>query len=190
MDSYWIAISDCLPDRTLRCSLLLPGEVFDITVFCGINQYHALRTEGSCGASHLSSAHIRATDFEVMCAPESSSTDRKADFERNTREHSLHALTYAASIHLAYEADKNHERITSNSYACLQTTREDFRRLGEQQLDPDSDIVTVVIDAVTDKRHFHFVKPNAQTENKHYAKVSQQPPPPAPILVAICRSDR
>ena len=58
----------------------------------------------------LDHAHIRATDFEMMCAPEEKSTDRKADFERNTREHFLHALTYAASLHLAYEQEKNHER--------------------------------------------------------------------------------
>ena len=133
-------------------------------MFAGINQYHTVRTEGACGASSLSSGHIRATDFEMMCAPEPSCKDRKAEFERLTRENSLHCLTYAASIHLAYEPEENHERITANSFLCMQAMREDIRRLEQQELDPDADIVTLIFDAVTDKRHFHLVKSNANAE--------------------------
>ena len=52
--------------------------------------------------------------------------------------------------------------------------------MDEQQLDPESDIVTVIIDAVTDKRHFHLVKPNANPEPlKHFEKVNRPPLLPA-----------
>ena len=136
------------------------GEVFDITCFTGINQYHILRTLGECDASSLSSAHIRAVDFELACAPdpELEAAQRKADFEKQTRDTAINSITYMASIHLAYAEEPNHERITPNSFACLQCTRENFSRLDNVALDPAADIVTVILDTVTDQRHLHFVK--------------------------------
>ena len=146
-----------------RC-LTLAGEAFDITCFTGINQYHCLRVEGECCASHLSSQHIRSVDFEVHC-----STDHQPNtkdlFEANTRKFYLECLTYMASIHLAYEEEKNHERIGPNSFACMQATRQDLESLGQQQLDPGADIVTLIFDVVTDKRHFHLVKPSGAADS-------------------------
>lgn len=135
--------------------------MFDITCFTGIAQFHTVRTEGQCSPSSLSSIHIRAVDFELSCAPSPEISEpalRKADFEKQTRDKSLTSLTYMASIDLAYAETLNHESITPNSFACLQCTRENFKRLDTVQLDPSADIITIIIDTVTDKKHLHFVK--------------------------------
>ena len=138
------------------------GEVFDITCFAGINQFHCLRVEGRCSAAHLSSQHMRSVDFECMCNidfdKEGKAVDRKAAFEAATREKYLTCITYQATVHLAWEADENHERITPNSFACMQSRREDYLRMETMPLDPQADIVTMIIDVVTDKLHFHLVK--------------------------------
>jgi hypothetical protein len=156
----------------------LPGEVFDITCFTGISQYPTVRTEGQCSPSSLSSIHIRAVDFELSCAPDPDISEpalRKADFEKQTRDKHLTSLTYMASIDLAYEDSPNHESITPNSFACLQCTRDNFKRLDTVEFDPSADIVTVIIDTVTDKRHLHFVKAgtsastSANFEKVHHA---------------------
>ena len=148
-----------LPALPAPCTTHVPGEVFDICCFTGINQYHCLRVEGECAAAHLSSQHMRSTDFEMMCnPPEDASVDHKEAFAAATRDKYLTAITYQASIHLAWEASKNHERITPNSFGCLQSTRGDLHRMQEMQLDPQAEIVTVIMDVVTDKLHFHFVK--------------------------------
>ena len=139
--------------------------MFDITCFTGINQYHCLQVEGVCGASHLSSQHLRSVDFEVECNGRAAgNVDPKEGFQAATREDYLKALTYLASIHLAWEQDENHERITPSSFSCVQTTRNDLLRMETVDLDPQADIVTVILDVVTDQRHFHFVKPKAEAE--------------------------
>ena len=69
-----------------------------------------------------------------------------------------------ASIHLAYEEEPNHERIGPNSFACMQATPQDLERLGQQQLDPGADVVTLIFDVVTDKRNFHLVKPSSAAD--------------------------
>ena len=48
----------------------IAGEQFDVTCFSGVSQYHCLRVQGECGPGHVSSCHLRATDFESMCQPE------------------------------------------------------------------------------------------------------------------------
>ena len=152
----------------------MPGEVFDITCFTGINQYHALRTEGLCNPAHLSSAHIRAVDFELMCAPpDQDATSRKEAFTRSTHSHFVEAITYLASINLAYENEPNHDSISASSFANLQCTREDLSRLGSTMVDPHADIVTLVIDAVTDKKHLHFVKASSTPSSTYRKQVAQ-----------------
>ena len=100
-----------------------------------------------------------------MCAPDEGSRDRKADFEKNTRENHLACLTYMASIDLVYQPEKNHDRITPNSFAWLQATRDNFKRLDDVDLDPAADIITLIVDTVTDRRHLHFVKPGSTEDN-------------------------
>ena len=77
-----------------------------------------------------------------------------------------------ASIDLAYAETINNENITPNSFACLQCTRENFKRLDTVDLDPSADIITIIIDTVTDKRHLHFVKPGTSASTSaHFKKV-------------------
>jgi hypothetical protein len=111
-----------------------------------------------------------------MCAPEDQELDqkaRKAEFERNTRKHALDCITYMASIHLAYEDEPNHERITPNSFATLQCTRENTLRMNRTNLDPQADIVTVILDTVTDKRSLHLVKAGAPHQQVAYEEKVQ-----------------
>jgi hypothetical protein len=144
--------------------------VFDITCFTGISQYHTIRTEGQCSPCSLSSIHIRAVDFELMCAPDPDchADKRKEDFEKQTRDKFQTALTYMASIDLAYENEQNHDSITPSSFSCLQATRENFKRVDTVELDPAADIVTIIIDTVTDKRHLHFVKAGTSASTDAY----------------------
>ena len=142
--------------------MFISGEVFDITCFTGVNQYHALRVHGQCAATHLSSQHIRSVDFEMMCSPDESSAkskSRKEAFTANTRDNYMASIVYMASIHLAWKPEPNHERITPRSFVQMQCSRDDFNRLNTTELDPHADIVTLIIDVVTDKRNLHFVKP-------------------------------
>lgn len=142
----------------------VPGEVFDITCFTGINQYHCLRAEGKCNAAQLSSQHIRSTDMESACngdEAEAEALARKEAFEAATRKRYLQSLTYMASIHLAWEKQGNDERVTPSSFCCMQSSRGDLRRMEAAELDPQASIVTVIMDVVTDQRHFHFVTEKA-----------------------------
>ena len=86
-----------------------------------------------------------------MCAPAEDVEPalRKAHFEKNTRDKYLNCIAYMASIDLAYENEPNHERITPNSFASLQATRDNFARLDTVELDPAADIITIIIDAIT-----------------------------------------
>ena len=147
--------------------------MFDITCFTGVNQWHVLRTLGQCDASSLSSSHIRSTDFELACSPDSDVIPglRKEAFEKNTRDMATEALTYMASIHLAYEPSPNHKRITPSSSACLQATRENLTSLESVTLDPSADIVTVILDTVTDQRNIHLVKNGSTTSDAMFEKV-------------------
>ena len=135
------------------------GEVFDVTCFAGVSQYHCLRTHGECDAAHLSSCHLRATDFEQICQPDAKSKNKKEDFAKNTRGCFMPALTYMASIHLAWGLDSNADNISSKSSAVLQSTRADLNQLRDVTIDPVSEIVTVILDVVTDKKHFHLTSP-------------------------------
>lgn len=81
------------------------------------------------------------------------------------------ALTYMASIHLAYEPSPNHKRITPSSSACLQATRENLTSLESVTLDPSADIVTVILDTVTDQRNIHLVKTGTTTSDAMFEKV-------------------
>lgn len=160
--------------------------MFDITCFTGISQYHTLRTEGQCGPCSLSSTHIRAVDFELMCAPDPGChpDSRKADFEKQTRDKFQIALTYMASIDLAYENEQNHDSITPNSFSCLQATRENFKRVNTVELDPAADIVTIIIDTVTDKSHLHFVKAGTSASTESYQENLRKKV--LPLRVRVC----
>ena len=163
MQLHWPRVSAVFFPCTLcfpSCCAPIAGEVFDITCFTGINQYHCLRVEGGCSQAHLSSQHIRSVDFEVACSPpdELNQAARKEAFSANTRAHALPSITYLASIHLAWEAEENHACITPHSFACIQASRQDLQRLEQEQLDPEAQVITVIVDLVTDMRHFHFVK--------------------------------
>ena len=104
----------------------------------------------------------------------------------STRKHHLACLTYQASIHLAYESETNHERITPSSFACLQATREDLQRLASQQLDPGSDIVVLIFDVVTDQRHFHFVKSSKAADSSSALQAQVLLACPTHLLRTVC----
>jgi hypothetical protein len=110
---------------------------------------------------------MRSTDMECTCNGDEASVpgggrpDKKEAFEAATRKHYLQSLTYMASIHLAWEKQENNERVTPSSFCCMQSSREDLRRMEAAELDPQASIVTVIMDVVTDQRHFHFVKEKA-----------------------------
>jgi hypothetical protein len=67
-------------------------------------------------------------------------------------------MVYMASIHLAWEQEQNHDRISRLSRCCLQATREDLLSLKSQEVDPAAQIMLIVIDVITDMKHTHFVK--------------------------------
>ena len=67
-------------------------------------------------------------------------------------------LIYTAATHLSWQKEENHESISTNSRCFLQATRKDLRSLAELELDPIAQIVTIIIDLITDKKKMHFVK--------------------------------
>lgn len=137
------------------------GETFDITCFSGVNQYHTLRVEGECNAGQLSSCHIRCTDFEQQ-AMALADKDTDETFSKATRTMFAQSMVYHASIHAAWRSSskENHKRI-SVATAVLQCTRENLEVLKVLQPDPSAQIVTVVIDVVTDAKHIHLVRESA-----------------------------
>ena len=48
--------------------------------------------------------------------------------------------------------EENHESISTYSRCFLQATRKDLRSLAELELDPIAQIVTIIIDVITDKK--------------------------------------
>ena len=143
-----------------------------MTCFTGVNQYHCLRVEGDTGPAHLSSAHIRSTDFECMALPDSNLPDQKGEFTKNTHTLAIRALTYLASIDLAWGVEPNHTRISASSEYYLQCTRADAGKLATIDLSPETSVVTLIMDMTTDKSHFHFVKGGEPTEAHAQAVMS------------------
>ena len=142
----------------------LAGETFDVTCFAGPNNYHCLRANGECSAGSLASCIIRATDFELSCQPAEGSKTPKADFAKNTRGKFMSCLVYTAAIHLAWGQENNHDLISNKSACVLQCTRADLQCLRTAEIDPQSQIVTLIFDVVTDKRHLHLVKAEAEAD--------------------------
>jgi len=136
----------------------IAGEQFDVTCFSGVSQYHCLRAHGECTPGHISSCHLRATDFESMCQAEPGDPQERATFVKNTRKLFLPCLVYSAATHLSWQMEENHESISTYSRCFLQATRKDLRSLAELEVDPVAQIVTVIIDVITDKGATHFVK--------------------------------
>ena len=134
------------------------GEFFDVTCFAGPSHYHSLRVKGEGGAASLASCMVRATDFELACQPADDSKDARAEFAKNTRGMFFKCLVYTAAIHLAWAKEDNHELISNRSVCVLQCTRADLQCLQTAQIDPQSQVVTLILDVVTDKRHFHIVR--------------------------------
>ena len=141
-----------------RLHVRIVGEQYDVTSFAGVCQYECLRVQGECGPGHVSSCHLRATDFESMCQPEKGDPEPKVTFAKNTRKLFLPCLVYTAAIHLAWQKEGNHESISPKSRCFLQSTRDDLSCLANMDLDPAAQIVTLIIDVFTDKGHLHFVK--------------------------------
>ena len=141
-----------------RLHVRIVGEQYDVTSFAGVCQYECLRVHGECGPGHVSSCHLRATDFESMCQPEKGDPEPKVTFAKNTRKLFLPCLVYTAAIHLAWQKEGNHESISPKSRCFLQSTRDDLSCLANMDLDPAAQIVTLIIDVFTDKGHLHFVK--------------------------------
>ena len=105
-------------------------------------------------------------DFEVNCQPDKSfAGNKKEEFEKNTRATYLQSIIYMASIHLAYRPVPNHDRITPSSLAELQCTRAVLETvLAQAPIDTEAEIVTLILDVVTDKSHIHLVKAKAEAE--------------------------
>ena len=73
----------------------------------------------------------------------------------------MSCLVYTAAIHLAWSQEDNHELISNKSACVLQCTRADLQCLRTAEIDPQSQIVTLIFDVVTDKRNLHLVKAEA-----------------------------
>ncbi len=67
-------------------------------------------------------------------------------------------MVYSAATHLSWQMEENHESISTYSRCFLQATRKDLRSLAELEVDPVAQILTVIIDVITDKKNTHFVK--------------------------------
>ena len=77
----------------------------------------------------------------------------------------MSCLVYATSIHLAWTQESmNHDRVSHQSQCFLQTTRTDLATLKTVDLDPAAEMVTLILDVITDKTHFHLVKGAAEAE--------------------------
>jgi hypothetical protein len=142
----------------LQSNALHAGEVFDVTCFTGLTLFHTQRVKGETTVGCVESCTIRANALVMECQADSKDRDPKASFAKNTRDKFMNVMVYMASIHLAWEEERNHDRISRLSRCCLQATREDLISLKSQEVDPAAQIVTVVIDLITDKKHTHFVK--------------------------------
>ena len=153
----------------MQSNALHGGEVFDVTCFTGLTLYQTLRVHGQTTVGCVESCTIRANDFVMQCQAESGDRDPKGSFARNTRNLFMRVMVYLASIHLAWAQEPNHARISELSRCCLQTTREDLTSLKNQAIDPAAEIVTIILDVITDKGHLHLVKGNADMDNDEYA---------------------
>ena len=145
------------------------GEVFDVTCFTGVTLYQTLRVHGQTTVGCVESCTIRANDFVMQCQAESGDRDPKATFGKNTRDLFMRVMVYLASIHLAWAKEPNHARISNLSRCCLQATREDLNRLQELEVDPQAEIVTIILDVITDKGHVHLVRGNPDVDNDKYS---------------------
>lgn len=97
--------------------------------------------------------------MESACQPEAKSKQPKEEFAKNTRDMFMPCLAYASSIHLAWAKEcPNHERISQQSLAIMQSTRYDLTDLQSTELDPAAQMVCLILDVVTDMSHFHLVK--------------------------------
>ena len=140
-----------------------------MTCFTGVTLYQTLRVHGQTTVGCVESCTIRANDFVMQCQAESGDRDPKASFATNTRDLFMRVMVYLASIHLAWAKEPNHARISNLSRCCLQATREDLNRLQELEVDPQAEIVTIILDVITDKGHVHLVRGNADVDNDKYS---------------------
>ena len=106
----------------------------------------------------VESCTIRAHALVMECQADSRDREPKASFAKNTRDSFMNVKVYMASIHLAWEKEPNHDRISQLSRCCLQATREDLLSLKNQEVDPAAQILTIVIDVTTDMKNLHLVK--------------------------------
>jgi Ran GTPase-activating protein (RanGAP) involved in mRNA processing and transport len=93
-----------------------------------------------------------------MCQAEPGDPQERATFVKNTRKLFLPCLVYSVATHLSWQMEENHESMSTYSRCFLQATRKDLRSLAELEVDPVAQIVTVIIDVITDKGATHFVK--------------------------------
>ena len=73
-------------------------------------------------------------------------------------------LTYLSSIDLAWQKEPTHTRISPESISLLQASRADLELFKTLPVDPNASIVTLIIDCVTDRNHFHLVKEAAESQ--------------------------
>lgn len=88
----------------------------------------------------------------------------------NTHNMFLQCITYTASIHLAWEREANHTRISPSSRSFLQCTHHDMMLLSTAEIDPTVSVVTLILDMTTDKGHLHLVAPAAGTSQDSQEK--------------------
>lgn len=156
-----VALNDQKPHLQIiyfQSNALHAGEVFDVTCFTGLTLFHTQRVKGETTVGAVESCTIRANALVMECQAEPRDRDPKASFASNTRKLFMNVMVYMASIHLAWEEERNHDRISRLSRCCLQATREDLNSLKSQEVDPAAQIVTIIIDVTTDKKNTHFVR--------------------------------
>ena len=142
----------------IQSNALHAGEVFDVTCFTGLTLFHTQRVKGETTVGCVESCTIRANALVMECQADSRDREPKASFAKNTRDSFMNVMVYMASIHLAWEKEPNHDRISQLSRCCLQATREDLLSLKNQEVDPAAQILTIVIDVTTDMKNVHLVK--------------------------------
>ena len=128
------------------------GETFDVTAFAGMAQFQCLRVEGKVGPGMISSIHVRSAALEAE-------VDAPAD-KHAAETHKLigPCMCYMASTYLAWDAEPNHERITANSACHMQSTRDDMIALREHPIDPECQMIALILDVTTDGLHVHLCK--------------------------------
>ena len=67
-------------------------------------------------------------------------------------------MVYTSAIHLAWQREENAGSISSKSACVLQSTRADLAQLEHTSPDPAAQIITVILDVVTDKKHLHLAR--------------------------------